>query len=677
MMPGSVWRRQVLRDAGRRPTQEFRYSWLHIPLVLVRERRWTVRPQVVAKGARNSFRSRSPPSTLRRNEFRAPGNANNFGMRLEMDQISFPECAHELRCPANHVPRSRNNQRSVQNHTQARREIKCARGSEPVRGVSGEEMIGTSLNQYEITGTLGAGGMGEVFRARDTRLNRDVAVKVLPKDFVADADRLRRFEQEAKTLAALNHPNILTIHDAGVHESAPYLVSELLEGQALREVLGSTASAPLPLLKATEYALQIAHGLAAAHSKGVIHRDLKPENIFVTKDGRVKILDFGLARLRDPKSEVGNQKSDVDADAATLVQQTEPGAVLGTPGYMSPEQVRGELADHRADIFAFGCVFYEMLSGTRAFRHNTPVEGMSAVLSEEPPDLSASHAGVPPLLERIVRRCLEKQPDNRFQSAKDLAFALENAGAAFSSSLQSVAAHPTHSHLSLVGLLPWAVAVLAVAFGIIALRSKRPDLAGAGPGQSTPALVRKFELTFPPPTKKTPSSDLLYPVISPDGRKLAYANADGLWLHWLDRIAPPLLLTAGENITDLFWSPPSTEVGYFEGRKVYRIAITGGNPMLVGTLPEDVSGGSAGGAWLGDRIILATGMSLLFEAPAQGGKVTTTLALAEGETDFHNASGLPDGRGALFVIHRTAGLDTIAVWSPSGRRKVLSPFAVK
>src|SRR5262245_54456717 len=303
-------------------------------------------------------------------------------------------------------------------------------------------MIGTSLNQYRITATIGAGGMGEVFRARDTRLNRDVAIKVLPKDFMSDADRLRRFEQEAKTLAALNHPNVLTVFDAGVQEGPPYLVTELLEGKTLREVLGTTATTALPVRKATEYALQIAQGLAAAHGKGIIHRDLKPENIFVTNDARVKILDFGLAKLRSAdahiraKGPAGGELADVgirapDAEASTLaqsaVESTEPGMVLGTPAYMSPEQVRGESADHRADIFAFGCVLYEMLSGTRAFRRNTPVESMNAVLNDALPELSTTHPHIPLALARIVERCLEKQADNRFQSAKDLAFAIETA----------------------------------------------------------------------------------------------------------------------------------------------------------------------------------------------------------------------------------------------------------
>src|SRR6266702_2107416 len=300
-------------------------------------------------------------------------------------------------------------------------------------------MMGSSLNQYRIIATIGAGGMGEVFRARDTRLNRDVAVKVLPKDFVADANRLRRFEQEAKTLATLNHPNILTIYDAGLHEGAPYLVSELLEGKTLRD---ETNGGALPVRKAVEYALQIANGLAAAHGKGIIHRDLKPENIFVTNDGRVKVLDFGLAKLCNPspalrpRRPLGGERdgmrgeSDVPTiriDAAAIINTTEPGMVLGTPAYMSPEQVRGEPADHRADIFAFGCVLYEMLSGTRAFRRNTPVESMNAVLNDALPELSTMHPNIPLALARIVDRCLEKQPDNRFQTAKDLAFAIEAA----------------------------------------------------------------------------------------------------------------------------------------------------------------------------------------------------------------------------------------------------------
>jgi serine/threonine protein kinase/TolB-like protein/Flp pilus assembly protein TadD len=289
-----------------------------------------------------------------------------------------------------------------------------------------------SLGPYELLAPIGAGGMGEVFRARDTRLNREVAIKVLPKEFATDPDRLRRFEQETKTLAALNHPNILTLYDAGIQDGAPFLVSELLEGKTLREEVRAGA---LPLRRATDYALQTAQGLAAAHAGGVIHRDLKPENIFITKDGRVKVLDFGLAKLRlvgtrSTASPTENLEAGVEPaptisiGATAIINSTQPGVVMGTPAYMSPEQVRGEPTDHRSDIFAFGCVLYEMLNGTSAFRRDTPVESMHAVLKEEPSALTGTNPQFPPALERIVRRCLEKQPENRFQSANDLAFAL-------------------------------------------------------------------------------------------------------------------------------------------------------------------------------------------------------------------------------------------------------------
>ncbi len=332
---------------------------------------------------------------------------------------------------------------------------------------------GTRIGPYEVVASVGAGGMGEVFRARDTRLSRDVAIKVLPKDFAGDADRLRRFEQEAKTLAALNHPNVLTIHDAGVYEGAPYLVSELLEGRTLREEMNGEA---LPVRNAIDYALQIAQGLAAAHGRGVVHRDLKPENIFVTKEGRVKILDFGLAKLREnPKSEIRDPKSSVDAEASTVVQaateSTEPGMILGTPAYMSPEQVRGEPADHRADIFAFGAVLYEMLSGARAFRRNTlGGEHERPVERREPPDLTGNNANVQPALERVVRRCLEKQPDNRFQSAKDLAFALEESSSGPYTPPKAWAA----SMPAVQRILATGVVVLAVALGVWWVRKSGP-----------------------------------------------------------------------------------------------------------------------------------------------------------------------------------------------------------
>jgi eukaryotic-like serine/threonine-protein kinase len=271
---------------------------------------------------------------------------------------------------------------------------------------------GTKLDGYEVLSLLGEGGMGEVYRARDPVLKRDVAIKVLPTFVSQDPDRMRRFQQEAQAAAALNHPNILAVYQLGNFEGTTYLVSELLEGGTLREELTHGA---LPARKVIDYGVQIAHGLAAAHQKGIVHRDLKPENIFITRDARAKILDFGLAKLLLPE----------DGDTLTAHDQTIPGQVMGTAGYMAPEQVRGEMVDHRADIFAFGAILYELVTRQRAFKKPTSAETMTAILHEEPPAILPTTAGLSPGLLRIVQRCLEKQPERRFQSASDLAFALE------------------------------------------------------------------------------------------------------------------------------------------------------------------------------------------------------------------------------------------------------------
>jgi len=276
---------------------------------------------------------------------------------------------------------------------------------------------GSRLGPYEIVAPLGAGGMGEVYRARDPRLGREVAVKVLPASYSADADRLRRFEQEARAAGILNHPNITAVYDIGSHDGAPYVVTELLEGETLRSRI---SSGPVPQRKAIDFSLQIAHGLAAAHEKGIVHRDLKPENLFVTKDGRVKILDFGLAKLTQSEGPGAEQ-----TNLPTATKGTEPGVVLGTLGYMAPEQVRGKPADGRSDIFSFGAILYEMLSGKRAFHGDTAADTMSAILTKEPPDLSETNRGISPGVERVVRHCLEKNPEERFHSAHDLAFDLQ------------------------------------------------------------------------------------------------------------------------------------------------------------------------------------------------------------------------------------------------------------
>jgi hypothetical protein len=361
---------------------------------------------------------------------------------------------------------------------------------------------GKRLGPYEILGQIGAGGMGEVYRAKDPRLGRDVAIKVLPASFSQDADRLRRFEQEARAAGVLNHPNITAVYDIGTHEEAPYVVQELLEGETLRTAL---SGGKLPQRKAIDYTLQIAHGLAAAHEKGIVHRDLKPENLFITRDGRVKILDFGLAKLTHAEEGSGQLTSVPTAAAAT-----EPGVVLGTLGYMAPEQVRGRPADARSDIFSFGAILYEMLSGQRAFHGDSAADTMSAILREEPPDLSATNRNVSAGLERVVRHCLEKNPEQRFHSAHDAAFALEALSGGSGVSAVPAAAIPRRT-------LPRARAAIA-ATALIALGGAAATLVlGKKPEKSAPA-PRFHRLTFR-------RGFITTARFAPDGQTIAYSAA--------------------------------------------------------------------------------------------------------------------------------------------------------
>ncbi|MGH9368157.1 MAG: protein kinase domain-containing protein, partial [Thermoanaerobaculia bacterium] len=358
---------------------------------------------------------------------------------------------------------------------------------------------GTRLGPYEILAPIGAGGMGEVYRARDERLRRDVAVKVLPASFSQDADRLRRFEQEAQAAGGLNHPNITAVHDLGTHDGAPYIVTELLEGETLRSRLSGGA---LAARKAIDYGVQVARGLAAAHEKGIVHRDLKPENLFVTKDGRVKILDFGLAKLKP-------EKEDGQTDLQT-VSATEPGVVLGTMGYMSPEQVRGKPADRRSDLFSFGAILYEMLSGQRAFRGETAADTITAILTKEPPDLSQTNKEIRPGLERIVRHCLEKNPEERFESARDLAFDLE-ALSGLSEATGAVAAARGKS-----GPRPsWAL-LAAVAVAGAALAGMAAYVSGKKAGYVPPPSFH--QLTFQ-------RGEIGGAHFSPDGQTIVYSAA--------------------------------------------------------------------------------------------------------------------------------------------------------
>ena len=362
---------------------------------------------------------------------------------------------------------------------------------------------GTRLGAYEILGPLGAGGMGEVWRARDSRLGRDVAIKVLPAHLSGDGAAAARFEREARAVAALSHPHIMAIHDVGTENGVAFAVMELLEGRSLRERL---AAGPIPLRKAVEYAAQTAHGLAAAHEKGIVHRDLKPENLFVTTGGQVKILDFGLARQGPSSAQ--------DDDSPTRARDTDPGTVLGTAGYMSPEQVRGAAVDHRSDIFSLGCVLYEMLTGRRAFRRDTAAETMTAILREEPPELAVSNTEAGPALDRIVRHCLEKAPSERFQSARDLAFDLEAVlqGSGRSAPV-AAAAGPVPRRVSAgVALAVGAVAVTAaMAAGWASGRGR-----GAGtPTAPEPAFTR---LSFGQGTIRAAR-------FAPDGKTVIYGAA--------------------------------------------------------------------------------------------------------------------------------------------------------
>src|SRR5579859_2944199 len=422
---------------------------------------------------------------------------------------------------------------------------------------------GTKLGPYEIVAPLGAGGMGEVYRAKDPRLGRDVAIKVLPSYFCRDEDRLRRFEQEARAAGALNHPNILAVYDVGTHEGSPYLVTELLEGVTLRERL---AGGPLPLRKATECAVQVADGLAAAHDKGIVHRDLKPENIFICRDGRTKILDFGLAKLTSP------EPADATLTHLDLKDETSAGVVLGTAGYMSPEQVRGEKADQRSDMFSFGVVLYETLSGQRAFTGRSAADRASAILNDDPPDLRAAGRNIPAGVDRIVRHCLEKNVEERFQSAHDLAFHLET----LSTESEPSTTLPSAVHKKRVLPVAWVIACLAI-------------LAAAGAGWWYRGRFQSDhkEVTFLRLTDFAGLQDS--PAFSPDGKSVTFVSDSSGSRHiWIRLLAggPPLQVThdAGEH-REPRWSQDSASIIYYtpppEGDAqgaLWEISALGGAP---------------------------------------------------------------------------------------------------
>jgi Tol biopolymer transport system component len=493
----------------------------------------------------------------------------------------------------------------------------------------------TRLGPYEILGALGAGGMGEVYRARDVRLGREVAIKILPIEFRNDPDRLLRFEQEARAAAALNNPYILAVHDIGEHEGLNYFVSELLEGGTLRDALAGPSPRRLPARKAVEYATQVARGLAAAHDRGIVHRDLKPENIFVTPDGHVKILDFGIAKLAQPQSA---------ATAVTGALDTNPGEVLGTVGYMSPEQVRGQPTDHRTDIFSFGALLYEMLSGRHAFEGQSRADTITAVLNEHPPPLPVTDAHLAPGLRRIVDRCLEKNPGARFQSAHDLGFALEG----LSSQSDPIAAVRGRR---LPAWLPWAVAGAAM-LGLLAAAAVAYRSSHRPAETATPI---RFQVT-PPGTATTFSATANFLSVSPDGRHIAFVSGNEagtpvLWIRSLESLeARPIPGTDGAR--QPFWSPDSQYIAFFAFGTLRRVAVSGG-PTHTQTL-TDASAVPTGGSWSPEGVILFSSLSApIVRVAAAGGERSraVTSVDAAGRGDIHSyPEFLPDGKRFLYFV---------------------------
>lgn len=508
-------------------------------------------------------------------------------------------------------------------------------------------IVGSKLGPYEILARVGAGGMGEVFRAKDTRLGRDVAVKILPELFAADSDRLRRFEQEARSAAALNHPNILVVYDVGADAGVPYVVSELLEGQTLRQVL---EGGPLPPRKAVEYGIQLAGGLAAAHDKGIIHRDVKPENVFVTKDGRLKILDFGLAKLAEAAT--------TDGSRATMAN-TDPGTVVGTAGYMSPEQLRAETVDARSDVFSLGAVLYEMFTGTRAFKGKTAVDTMSAILKEDPADFpSAVHASSP-AVERIVRRCLEKSVEQRFQSARDVTFALEAISTASGVGLLDSTAVKTRRTRS------WARVGIA---GGLVIASGAAYVVGARFGAKAPDPPALAQLTFR-------NGDVRGARFSPDGKTVIYAaawGADPLTVFTMRPGSPesgplnlpPADVLAVSSSSELALSLNPILNPFVASGTLARVSLSGGAPR---ELVED----AAFADWSPDGRELA----VTFGRSPSHGRLEFPLGVPRVDVPYwlSNVRISPDGAQAAFIGHLQGGDDgDIEVIGRSGPPRTIS-----
>lgn len=483
---------------------------------------------------------------------------------------------------------------------------------------------GATIGPYTIVSKLGEGGMGEVYRATDTRLGRDVAVKVLPKDVAGDDDRRMRFEREAKALAAINHFNIAQVY--GFEDGA--IVMELLEGETLRDRLNAGT---LPVRKAIDYGAQIARGLAAAHERGVIHRDLKPENIFIVTDGHAKILDFGLAR------EVEHDRS-----GQTMTREgTAPGVIMGTSGYMSPEQVRGAAVDSRSDVFALGVVLFEMLTGTRAFRRDSTAETMSAILSDDPAGVSSIRAEVSPAIDRIVQHCLEKRPSERFQSARDVAFALEALSGSSSSLKEPPVALVPKRHTE---RLLWASAVIALA-GLAAW----PWLGPSVEEQVSPSAVTRTVVPLPEGVRL---SETVFPIsrlaLSPDGTHLAVTGRDQasgrqqIYLLPLDG-SPIKALPGSQGAALSSWSTDSRHLLFTDTAHLMRASLDGGAPTPLFDAPLP----SQRGPWNPDGNLLLAGVEVR-SISAQGGTATVVRA-RQGER-YASLYPLPGGQMFLAAV---------------------------
>jgi WD40 repeat protein len=500
---------------------------------------------------------------------------------------------------------------------------------------------GTRIGSYEVIGLLGAGGMGEVYRARDTKLDRDVAVKILAEGFAADPNRLARFEAEAKAVAALSDPNILSIFEFGTQAGTAYAVMELLEGQTLRERL---AGGPLPVRKAVEYAAQIATGLAAAHDKGIVHRDLKPETVFATAEGRVKILDFGLATALLPDA------AKATADAAPTMLRTDPGIVLGTIGYLAPEQARGGAVDQRADIFALGCVLYEMLAGRRAFARDSAPETLAAIIRDDPPPLSSDARPLPAPVERVVLHCLEKRPEDRFQSARDLAFALQALASADTTSGARAAAATSHSGGPRRRNVRW-VAAGASLFALAAAATFWLARWAGSAGQTVPAEATVSHI-LPPADSVACFRDGF--SVSPDGRKIAFSSLSsiGQRLVWIRDLsgAEPVPLKGTDAGVYPSWSPDSKHVVFYSNGQLKRISADGG---MVSSLCRAAFSPQGPASWGRAGTILFRDGERMSAVSEDGGEPKPTSILNATWGSF-----LADGKGFVFATqtdHRAFG----------------------